>query len=213
MTFLAPVDCLQYFTASSGRVSSFNWMDVVGTRQLNNQNYNICFRTELISSQVEIILNLPNEVKIINVFKVFIEQKANQICLSTCTVTNGDAFSITTPPAVDLVGSGLTGFATNFNAALNSAIGTTYTDQTRPSGITVATCLYDYLLIPRGRDANNVEADRYCGNELNPSPGSVNFVNVPCGNNNNIQQPGYFISGAETSVQVCSKSIETFFLI
>ncbi|EFX70294.1 hypothetical protein DAPPUDRAFT_112776 [Daphnia pulex] len=51
--YLAPVDCLQYFTAPTGRVSSFNWRDVPvsAIRQLNNQNYNICFRTELIDRQ------------------------------------------------------------------------------------------------------------------------------------------------------------------
>ena len=137
------------------------------------------------------------------------------MCLSPCTVTNGDAFSITTPPAVYLVGSGSTGFAPNpeaGTAALNSAVGTTYTDQTRPSGITVATCLYDYLLIPGGRDSKNVEADRYCGNELNPSPGSVNFITKSCNNNNDIVQPRVFISGTQPSVQVCSKFLGAFFL-
>ncbi len=65
LTLLAPVDCLQYFTAISGKVSSFNWMDVAGTRQLNSQNYNICFRTELISSQVRItlLIQIPTEKK------------------------------------------------------------------------------------------------------------------------------------------------------
>lgn len=135
------------------------------------------------------------------------------MCLSPCTVTNGDAFSITTPPAVYLVGSGLTGFAPNPDAALNSAVGTTYTDQTRPFGITVATCLYDYLLIPGGRDAKNFEVDRYCGNELNPSPGSVIVENVSCGSgsSNTVRQPGVFISGTQASVQVCSKSLDDFF--
>jgi hypothetical protein len=109
------------------------------------------------------------------------------------------------------VGSGLTGFAPNPDAALNSAVGTTYTDQTRQSGIIVATCLYDYLLIPGGRDAKNVEADRYCGNELNPSPGSVIFANVPCnGEGNTVRQYGVFISGDQPSVQVCSKSLDDF---
>jgi hypothetical protein len=110
------------------------------------------------------------------------------------------------------VGSGLTGFAPNPDAALNSAVGTTYTDQTRQSGIIVATCLYDYLLIPGGRDAKNVEADRYCGNELNPSPGSVIFKNVPCGSgsSNTVEQPEVFISGTQASVQVCSKSLDAF---
>lgn len=61
--FTAPVDCLQYFTSPSGRISSFNWKDVPVTavRQLNNQNYNACFRTELINRQVTILLirNFP----------------------------------------------------------------------------------------------------------------------------------------------------------
>ena len=52
--FIAPVDCLQYFTSATGRVRSFNWLDTNSTtiRQLNNQNYNICFRTELVAGQV-----------------------------------------------------------------------------------------------------------------------------------------------------------------
>ena len=54
---IAPADCLQYFTAASGRVRSFNWQDVATTttRQLNSQRYNICFRTELISGSVGIL--------------------------------------------------------------------------------------------------------------------------------------------------------------
>ncbi len=54
--FLAPTECLQYFTAATGRVKSFNWQDVATktTRQLNNQKYNICFRTELVSASVRI---------------------------------------------------------------------------------------------------------------------------------------------------------------
>ncbi|XP_057368577.2 uncharacterized protein LOC130689657 [Daphnia carinata] len=77
--YLAPQDCLQYYTSPTGRVRSFNWQDVGGTatRQLNNQNYNICFRTELIN-----------------------RQRANEMCLSVCPVQNGgDAFLITTPTA------------------------------------------------------------------------------------------------------------------
>lgn len=48
----APEDCLQYFTQSSGTVRSFNWREVspsaAAPRQLANQDYNICFRTEQI---------------------------------------------------------------------------------------------------------------------------------------------------------------------
>lgn len=37
--------CLQYFTGISGRVRSFNFNTVSG-RQLSNQDYSICIRTE-----------------------------------------------------------------------------------------------------------------------------------------------------------------------
>lgn len=53
-TVAAPRDCLQYFTSTVGVVKSFNWKDVASTstRQLANQDYKICFRTEVIRSQV-----------------------------------------------------------------------------------------------------------------------------------------------------------------
>ncbi|XP_046458991.1 uncharacterized protein LOC124205588 [Daphnia pulex] len=79
-SYLAPKDCLQFFSSSSGTVKSFNWMDVAGaaTRQLNNQNYDICFRTAEVNNQV-----------------------ANRLCVSVCAVTNGgDAFSITSIPVL-----------------------------------------------------------------------------------------------------------------
>ncbi len=62
---LAPPDCLKYFTSATGQVNSFNRMEIAGTatRQLNNQNYNICFRTELVSSQVCFILLLLDQSK------------------------------------------------------------------------------------------------------------------------------------------------------
>jgi hypothetical protein len=44
---------------TAGKVSSFNWQDVAAgsvPRQLNNQNYNICFRTELVSGSVRTLL-------------------------------------------------------------------------------------------------------------------------------------------------------------
>lgn len=71
-SYLAPSDCLQYFSAATGRVKSFNWQDVAGALQLNNQNYNICFRTELVSGS-----------------------RATQMCVSPCTVTLGSAFFLT----------------------------------------------------------------------------------------------------------------------
>ena len=47
---VAPSNCLQYFTETTGSVSSFNWKDTTSlrTRQLAHQDYSICFRSELI---------------------------------------------------------------------------------------------------------------------------------------------------------------------
>lgn len=313
-SFLAPADCLQYFAAARGRISSFNWQDVetTTTRQLNNQNYNICFRTEEIE-----------------------RKRASEMCLSVCPVKNGgDAFSITTPtaatnpaaalanaqaaadaaavtvaeetvtaaqdalataqtdvttaeeavaaaeatlaeqeanlaaaretltqaqvdlataqtaleaagenPSAELIqavtdaeaavaeaqaavdaaqaavnpaevaaaqealtaaqtalvdaetavttaeenlalaqaaatDSANAAAAASDSASLFGAVGTVFT-AAPADGVTTATCLYDYLLISGGRDATNIEADRYCGNELNPAGSAGQAVSVP----------------------------------
>lgn len=157
-SYLAPTDCLQYFTSATGRVRSFNWQDAAGGHQLNNQNYNICFRTELVSAQ-----------------------RATQMCVSVCTVTNGgDAFSITTTPSV--TGAGVAAVPL---AGANSAVGISISDGANPPVLT-ATCLYDFLVIAGSRDANGVENDRYCGSQLNPAIGTA------------------AAPGAATSIQVCS---------
>jgi hypothetical protein len=46
-------------------VRSFNWRDIGGAavRQLNNQNYNICFRTEAIDKQVK--TNSKNKINFV----------------------------------------------------------------------------------------------------------------------------------------------------
>ncbi|XP_032781855.2 uncharacterized protein LOC116919933 [Daphnia magna] len=160
-SYLAPKDCLQYFMSSTGVVRSFNWRDTPGpaTRQLNNQNYNICFRTEEIDKQL-----------------------SNQVCFSTCTVTNGgDAFSITTrPPAappVNPLAPTAAELAAAAAAALLSAVGATNVAGTQ------AICLNDFLLIAGGvNPATGLAADRFCGNQLNPTP-----------------------NGAATSVTVCTR--------
>lgn len=54
----APADCLQYFTSASGSVQSFNWRDVAPeytTYQLANQDYNICFRPEIVSNNNQVL--------------------------------------------------------------------------------------------------------------------------------------------------------------
>jgi hypothetical protein len=66
------------------------------------------------------------------------------------------------------------------NSATLSGVGTSAIF----NGVNTATCLYDFLLIAGARDSTNVEADRFCGNALNPA-----------------------IIPVATSVQVCSKLI------
>ncbi|XP_045028476.1 uncharacterized protein LOC116921548 isoform X1 [Daphnia magna] len=75
--YLAPDDCLQYFTSSAGSVMTFNWVDTTNraTRQLANQDYYICFRTELVNRQAS-------------------GQVATMMCLSHCQVSNGLPFSL-----------------------------------------------------------------------------------------------------------------------
>jgi hypothetical protein len=112
------------------------------------------------------------------------KQKASQMCVSVCTglVNNGDAFSITTPSNVDITGVGNAAIAGT--VAPNSNVGTTVSTN---ANALVATCLYDFLAITGARDANGVEADRYCGNALNPAVGTVTAP------------------GSANSIQVCSK--------
>lgn len=118
------------------------------------------------------------------------------MCVSVCSVVNGDAFSITTVP-IAAVDAAIVG-ASDFAATL-SATGTTTGGN--------AVCLYDFLLIIGGRDADGREADRYCGNALNPAPVPLAFATA------NALVPGPandltvdVAGGLPTSVQVCSKS-------
>jgi hypothetical protein len=135
------------------------------------------------------------------------------MCVSLCQVTNGDAFSITTvsPGPLDILPDPQTAASTaalNFAASL-SAIGTTFFDATLvPPPITItAVCLYDFLLIAGGRDTNGNQADRYCGNALNPAPipvtvGASLLLNpLPADLALTAPVPG----GLAASVQVCSK--------
>jgi hypothetical protein len=98
-------------------------------------------------------------------------------------VTNGgDAFSITTPAAV--VADGANTFAASISttaaeiaaAALLSNVGTIFKTTAAPPAL-VATCLYDFLQIAGGADATTgVEADRFCGNHLNPATGATSLL-------------------------------------
>jgi hypothetical protein len=75
-------------------------------------------------------------------------------------------------------------------------------------GVTIAVCLYDFLLIAGGRDANNVEADRYCGNALNPVPINTPATAAAAAAVVPPLTPPYggpAAGGLPNSVQVCSK--------
>jgi hypothetical protein len=133
------------------------------------------------------------------------------MCVSTCQVTNGDAFSITTVPpgGADVVAppTAASIAATTFAATL-SAVGTLFADVVTVGPPVVpaqnkAVCLYDFLLIAGGRDVNGIVADRYCGNALNPAPLAVPAAAAAVGTTPILAAavPG----GSATSVQVCSK--------
>lgn len=118
------------------------------------------------------------------------------MCVSTCQVSNGgNSFFITTvakdptePPPVAPV-----------TVAIQDAFAATYSavGATNAAG-TSAVCLYDFLLIAGARDANGVEADRYCGGALNPAPlGAAPIVAPLTASPTN--------GGLPTSIQVCSK--------
>ncbi|EFX72896.1 hypothetical protein DAPPUDRAFT_325652 [Daphnia pulex] len=137
--YLAPTDCLQYFTSATGK-------------------------------------------------------RATQMCVSVCTVTNGgDAFYITTPAAVVTAATTfLTVVTATAGATSQSNVGTTVSSTGNPAFV-VATCLYDFLQIASGQDATTgVEADRFCGNQLNLATGA------------DLLNPGL-----ATSTQVCT-SIRPF---
>lgn len=134
-------------------------------------------------------------------------QRATQMCVSVCTgLTVGDAFSITTVPPSDADVLAPTDGAVAFAGTL-SAVGTTFFDASAlPAGVNTAVCLYDFLLIAGGRDTNGVEADRYCGNALNPAPlpltaAAADLLVPPPANTLAEPAPG----GLPTSTQVCSR--------
>ncbi|KAK4010495.1 uncharacterized protein LOC116920739 [Daphnia magna] len=141
-SLLAPEDCLQYFTQSSGTVRSFNWREVspsaAAPRQLANQDYNICFRTEQ-------IINTNSFPRV-----------ASSICYTPCVITTTAvppqmpplAFSLTADSSASFLPAGA-GAGTNFNQCANT----------------------DYLVIHGAVDSTMPTSfnDRFCGNNLNPA--------------------------------------------
>jgi hypothetical protein len=131
------------------------------------------------------------------------------MCVSVCTgITNGDAFSITTVPTsvADVAVPNAPAFA-----ATLSSIGTTFFDVSAGTGTSIATCLYDYLLINGGRDSNNVEADRYCGNALNPAAlGTAATTAAAAALATPVVLTKPTPGGSATSTQVCSKLNNTY---
>lgn len=78
---------MQYFTSASGTVSSFNWKDLAGnTRQLADQIYRVCFRSELINGNVT-ILKLLELSKFSRMTVTLFFQTAKTMRLSACTAT------------------------------------------------------------------------------------------------------------------------------
>nr|CAH0107327.1 unnamed protein product [Daphnia galeata] len=153
-SYLAPSECLQYFTTASGRVKSFNWQDVATTttRQLNNQNYKICFRAETLASG----------------------SSATQMCVSACTTTTpfvGFFLTGTGTAAVPADPSGTP-------AAVPAAAAAAGTGTAENTG-----CTYDFLAIAGGFDPVTGKInDRYCGGSLTSTsvctkmrPFSLNF--------------------------------------
>ncbi|XP_046637998.1 uncharacterized protein LOC124316228 [Daphnia pulicaria] len=89
--YLAPDECLQYFTSTVGSIVTFNWKDTTSrtTRQLANQDYYMCFRTELVHRQAASA------------------QVATTLCLSHCQVSSGLPFSLSgdaEPPTSQSIG-------------------------------------------------------------------------------------------------------------
>jgi hypothetical protein len=121
------------------------------------------------------------------------KQEANEMCISVCSVKNGgDAFYITTVPPSPPGNTDPN--AINYAATL-SAVGSSIHYNPLPDVVINAICLYDYLLISGGRDTTGIEADRYCGNALNPFPvGNTNYYSY-----------WSMAGGLATSVSVCSK--------
>ena len=111
------------------------------------------------------------------------------MCVSICQVTNGgDSFFITTvaPAAADTTAPQAAAASTYSAVGATNAAGTS------------AVCLYDFLLIAGARDANGVEADRYCGGALNPAPLGAAPIVAPL-----TASPAN--GGLPTSIQVGSK--------
>ncbi len=110
------------------------------------------------------------------------------MCISACQViSGGNAFFITTvaADAADNTAAQATTASTYSAVGATNAAGTT------------AVCLYDFLLVAGARDANGVEADRYCGGALNPAPlGGAPVAPLTA---------AVPLGGSPTSVQVCSK--------
>ncbi|KAI9559161.1 hypothetical protein GHT06_015950 [Daphnia sinensis] len=141
-SLLAPDDCLQYFTQSTGTVRSFNWREVspsaAAPRQLANQDYNICFRTEQ-------IINTNSFPRV-----------ASSICYTPCVITTTAVLPQMPPLAFSLTGDSTGSFlpaAAGAGSSFNQCANT------------------DYLVIHGAVDSTTPTSfnDRFCGNNLNPS--------------------------------------------
>lgn len=150
MNIAAPDDCLQYFTGTSGKVWSFNWIDTAWTapRQLANQDYKACFRSEQFGDRVSAAIDCYNsqtrEVK-----HFYSVQVATTICYKVCkTLNGGNPFSVS--------GSN-NGFPLTSPHLLS-----------QPSNGNILVCKYDFVGILGGvGDAAADFGDRFCGGKMN----------------------------------------------
>jgi hypothetical protein len=154
-------------------VKSFNWKDVAASttsqRQLADQDYQICFRTELVGSNQQVKdnqfpLTTLQGKKTNCQFYPFMEilvKVPNTHCLTECSTTNGGlAFSLSRLATV----GGLTSSAGGSGVAAGSQ------------------CANDFLFFLGGFDVLGNFNDRFCGNRLNPTPGSAISTPICCNN-------------------------------
>ena len=151
VTILAPSDVLQYFTGSTGTVSSFNFAlqapSATAVRQLAYQKYKIGYRSEVIGSAVSCFLFsvLIHESRILFLISLPVWlwnlKAANSISFTPCISTTNPSY----------IGFSLTG------------------DATSSPGVPSTCCTTDFLtllsqtLSISGGSATLLPCDRLCG--------------------------------------------------
>lgn len=151
--------CLQYYTSISGRVKSFNFNTVSG-RQLSNQDYSICIRTERNFCGIQYnacpdLGSFPIRIRI-HVF-AFHNLMASEFSfqMNSLFAENNRSRSFT--------------ISGNSNNAVGSMVGS-------GTRVTENSCIQDWLLIGCMRSADRIPPlsaceDRVCGGTFNAEVG------------------------------------------